>query len=469
MANFRVALFSCPIAEIFDGEVVSTGQDSYNDTPQLGIFVLAGALRDLGCDIELVDLSARKRFRPEDIEDLAADADALLFSTNSLNWATVRWVAGILRPRVRGVMALGGPHATLYPEYVAGSGLFDVVWSGDALNATATLVSLLRETRRGDGKARIVSAAALPPPTRQVAYNPAFDLLKTGTYCAIPVETSRGCKFQCTFCSIPSKRSWVPSDVEESVRRIELTAAHIGSIRHDRISIIDDTFTTDRERVRAIFSRLDPERFAKKIYFDATAVDLLDENFVATVEPYTCDLLVGAEVSSKEDAKRIKKAATPDILSRAAANLKKSDLAKRAVFSFIIGFPWQSKDDCLRTIGFAADMIANYGVTVYLQWYWPIPGSQLWRELESDGKVSLSMVEKPGFFRDPTLFFRTRGISLRDVEEIDSRVKPLQLLFAAIKPDGNASPLAYSPPPLKGHVWQSRRRGDRLEMPMGVA
>jgi radical SAM superfamily enzyme YgiQ (UPF0313 family) len=451
-----IALISCPIAE-FDGEkIFCTGQDAYNDTPQLGIYALAGAFREFGCDVELVDLVHRNSTSVRELIDLVSAADIFCFSSNAMNWATVSWVASQLqhfRPASR--FMCGGPHCTLFPEEVSSTGLFDVVWKGDSLHAVPHILKTYSGSISRSKTVEIVDGADV---SGQAFYAPAFDLLPDKEYRVIPVETSRGCKFQCTFCSIPKKKSWIPFDVSESVRRIESSFYFIEATTEKRISIVDDTFTSDRQRSVDIFESLDKERYAKRIFFDATAVDLLDERFVEAVTPFTCDLLVGGEVSNEEDAKRIRKAATPHILHRAAKNLMNCDLSGATIFSFIIGFPWQNREDCLRTLEFASEMIVDYGVSVYLQWYWPIPGSEIWRSLNNEGLASLDDVSNFGFFRDKEMFYRIRGMSADDVDDIDERIANLQLVFAATHGGRKRQALSYSPPPIGERVWMSSRR-----------
>lgn len=51
---------------------------------------------------------------------------------------------------------------------------------------------------------------------------PAYELLPSSNpYTQLPVETSRGCRFSCAFCSIPHRRNWRGLSVEHVIKRVK--------------------------------------------------------------------------------------------------------------------------------------------------------------------------------------------------------------------------------------------------------
>jgi len=289
----------------------------------------------------------------------------------------------------------------------------------------------------------------------------AYDLVPEDKFLSLPVETSRGCKYRCAFCSIPSKNNWRGYSAEHAVEQLAYVEGFTHRTKTGIVSIIDDTFTKDHERTLKIASLLSTEKFGKRLTYDATLVDLRNTELISALVPFTSDLLIGAEVVTVADAKRVTKATNPRLITEVAGNLQKAGIASRAVFSFIMGFPWQSPDDCLRTLDFVANLILDYGIRAYLQWYWPMPGSEIWRSLEADHRVSIEMADEPGFYRSPQWFYSVRAITPEQLVAIDERVRPVQLLLTlrSQRLGHKRFPLEYSSPQLgdEAEGWSSYR------------
>jgi radical SAM superfamily enzyme YgiQ (UPF0313 family) len=178
---------------------------------------------------------------------------------------------------------------------------------------------------------------------------------------------------------------------------------------------------------------------------------------VETYAPIVGDLLVGAEVSTKNDSKKIRKAATPELVIEAGKILAKYDVNQRAVFSFIIGFPWQGYNDCINAVDFIKNIILTYGIRVYLQWYWPMPGSPIWDQLEFEGKVSLTMADIPGFYLERDWFFRSRAMSESEVMKLDEQIKLVQTIVNIHQYGKRRTALNYSSPEFRSRSWTSRK------------
>lgn len=462
------AFIACPIMLLHEGVLHPAMQDSYRDTPQLGTLLLLGYLKQAGKACDLIDWVAQHDLSIDQIAQRASAYDVIFFSANSMNWGTVLMLAKKIRAHNRDArICVGGPHPTQFPNSVASSGVISALFRGEADRAMVPIYEVLVENTPHTipGFAWCDDRSEQHPPTivqadplDALAWRPAYDQIAPQKYFVVPVETSRGCKFVCDFCSIIGKRNWRPYSAQNAINNILLAESHLGRVKNRQISIIDNTFTTDHERTLAICKALPETRFKNMLIYDATVVDLRNERLVETLAPYTSDLLVGAEVSNKADAKRIRKAATPQLILEAAGVLKKYAISERSVFSFIIGFPWHTVEDCLRTVRFATNLILDYGVCVYLQWYWPMPGSPLWDELERSGRVGIDVVETPGFYNTAQWFYGVRDLNPDDVACVDKAIVPLQLLLNLHGVEGRRAALSYSPPIMaEDDVWRSHR------------
>ncbi|WKA26389.1 B12-binding domain-containing radical SAM protein [Bradyrhizobium roseum] len=457
--------FSCPIMNMGDnGSLYPVMQDEARESPALGVYTLVACLRSSGIDCDVVDWVASPSTSIEDIVTKLIQYDVIFFSCNSMNWGTVKRVAHLCRlssPEVK--LCVGGPHPTHFPESVLSSNLFDGFFRGDADVSIVQIYTVIKTGKSNSAIPGFALTSEMVVPDIHVEHDvenlrvlPDYGLIPKGAFKTLPIETSRGCKFQCAFCSITSMKNWRGRSVEHAIVRLEHAYRFSGLTRYNILSIIDDTFTTDHERINSLCGRLD-SKFHERLNFDATVVDMRDEGLIEALAPFAHNFLVGAEVATKSDAKLIRKAATPELIEEAAVKLLKFNISHKAVFSFIIGFPWHHKEHCLEVVSFAKRLILDYGVRVYLQWYWPMPGSAIWHKLFQDKKVDLDMLDEPGFFLTEKWFYGVRAMSRREIQEIDERIKIVKMLVDIAGGRCGEASLEYSSPYIREKRWNAQK------------
>jgi len=458
MGQKPCVVVSCPVMCYVDNRLVPSMQDSYRDSPALGVYLLAAHLRRKGYPCEVLDWVALPQLSLDQVIDQLLSYEVILLSANSLNWATARILAQKVKerdPRIK--TCIGGPHPTCYPQSVIASGYFDALFRGEADRSAHLVYEVLQSEKQQQipglvlikqGVAAAFSSAQVIQESdlTQFDWRPAYDLIPDSQYGTIPVLTSRGCRFNCTFCSTIGHRNWRAYPAETAAEQLLYALPYCQKTRSKKINIVDNIFTADHKRILDLCKILPADDFRRRLTYDATIDDLRDEELLEALEPFTSDLLAGAEVISQDEARRIHKAVSPEMIRQAAKNVQKYHLNYRTVFSFIIGFPWHTKENCLNTLQFITDLILDYGVRIYLQWYWPIPGSILWDELERAQKLRIDMVDQPGFFRNREWFYATRSMSPEDIEEVDERIRPVQIILSIRHGSQVRRPLEYSPP-----------------------
>ena len=181
-----------------------------------------------------------------------------------------------------------------------------------------------------------------------------------------PMITSRGCPYQCTFCSssrITGKR-WRGRSPENVMEEVMLLRDVYGV---DDITFIDDLFTFDYQRVRELCSRM---------FFDADEIGWTCSSRADIIErhPEITDWLkksgchtiyIGAESGSQKILNRIKKGIRLDQIINAVKRAKRVGL--EVVLSFILGIPGETR----RTLSPQLILLANWIQTWHNSRYVP--------------------------------------------------------------------------------------------------
>ncbi len=418
--------------------------DRIRSSPPLGVYWLAGVLRADGHDAEILDLISHGKIDAELIWEQAGRADMVGISCNSLNWPAARVVTELIRSRYPQMpIVLGGIHPTGYPEHVLNVCSADYIVQGEG---EAPLLGLIR-AMKGKGSFLEVPGLGYRIQDRVVVQanrglaevkeleelpDPAYDLLPEGVYETISIESARGCKFKCKFCSTKFLGSWRGVSAESFVDRLERLKPYLERTRYGVFSIIDDLYTLDIERVAEVTKLLAQRGIDIQATLDARATDVIRGEVAESLAPITNHMLIGAECGYDEGLRKISKGCTTEVLERAASMLQTVGISNRVVFSFVIGFPFETRQDCEKTIHFAAKLLMKYNVRIYLQWYNTIPGSAIWSDLHKEGKVDIWMYDDFGFFSNRYLFKAGVRLSNRDIEELSDTIRSINtmLLFA---------------------------------------
>jgi anaerobic magnesium-protoporphyrin IX monomethyl ester cyclase len=453
----RVLLIAVPLMEWVAGHLVPISMDRIRSTPPLGVYWLAGVLKHHGYEAEVLDLIAIGAIDGKLIRERAGKADLVGISCNTLNWPTARAVTEIIRQEYEDLpIVLGGIHAGGYPEHVLNRCSADYIIQGEGEVPLLELTRALAEGKDVRGIQglgfRDESGRVVVNPNRSLAGvreveelpDPDYDSLPYGAYESLSVESARGCKFKCTFCSTKFLGSWRGVCAENFVSRLAKLEKYLDRTRYGVYSIIDDLYTLDIQRVSEITRLLQQSGMEVQATLDARATDLIRGNVIEALAPITNHMLLGAECGYNEGLRRISKGCTVEVLERAAQMLQAAGMSHKTVFSFVIGFPFETRADCEKTIRFASKLITKYNVRIYLQWYNSIPGSAIWEELRQEGKVDLWMYDDFGFFSNKHLFWAGVRLSPQDVKELSNVIRNINAVLLLAKPADDI--MQFAPP-----------------------
>jgi radical SAM superfamily enzyme YgiQ (UPF0313 family) len=206
-----------------------------------------------------------------------------------------------------------------------------------------------------------------------------------GSHRAVPMITSRGCPFDCTFCSIAlhmGKRFRAHS-VTNVLEHIALLTNLYG-VRH--ISFEDDNLTLDRSRFEELLDGMLERQF--NITWDApngVRADLLSRGLIQKSKEAGCThLTIGVESGKQSTLDRIvkKKLDLKDVQETARIC---RNLALDLEAFFIIGFPAETIADMQATLDYAIGLEEKYDVSPIVQVLKPLIGTEVYKEALKDG------------------------------------------------------------------------------------
>ena len=382
MMEMRILLVMPPTESAIKKVVGTTG-------PPLGLAYLASMVREEH-EVRIIDGIAEdltfegvmriiKRYDP-DMIGITATTSAMYDAY------TVAKIAKNLNENVFVVM--GGPHVTFTPELtmrecpcidavVRGEGELTFKELVDAVDKGRPLRGILGLSyREGNGKIR-------NEPPRPLIKNvdgipmPSYDLLPMDKYVAgrTPfgtVMTSRGCPFNCAFCSssLQFGKRWRGHSVERVIEELSILRYEYG---RREIEFLDDTFTLNKVRAVKIAEAI--KREGLDITWTASSrVNTINEKVAKAMKAGGCHTVYfGIESGTQRILDFIGKGITLEQSVDAVKTAKKAGL--RALGSFIIGFPDETREEVDATIAFAKKVGVDFAQFTIAT---PYPGTRLW-------------------------------------------------------------------------------------------
>jgi anaerobic magnesium-protoporphyrin IX monomethyl ester cyclase len=436
----KVILIAPPIMDdLFWDEPQSIAMDAVRECPPYGIFLLQAVLRAAGHEVRVADLIADGSHSIKPYLKDIADCGLVGIAATSMSWPTALKVIGQVRQARPDVpIVLGGIHPTMFDRYILSTFPVDYIVRGEGEAALEALCAALEcghgiesvpnlSWRDKDGR------VARNPVGSKISKNdlgrypvPDFSSLPMKLYKGLSIESSRGCAFDCSFCSTSYRKTWRGMPAEVFVARLEQMLPDTKRTQLEMIHVIDDEFSMNPKRTIEITDVLRRRNLKPVLIYDSRATDLLYHGLIPSIAEFTGQFLVGCECGYDEGLKRIGKGTTVQILEDAARQLYDHGLSDHADFSFILGLPWETAKEVRQTCHFAAHLFATYGVRILLQWYCQIPGSRLWEADRDAGLVNEAMYNHFGFFRNLYLFRSGVKLSPEEVWDISGLATTLQ-------------------------------------------
>lgn len=301
------------------------------------------------------------------------------------------------------IVVLGGIHPSLAPKESAINDSVDYVVISEGEFRFLKLIKALEEGKeldfdgvayKKDGEAivnpmttRIDDLNSLPLPARDLIDMEKY--IKIGVpYAPFPrkeraaqIMTSRGCPFNCVFCSTVNYwgRKFRKRSVDNIMKEVDEL---VNKYKIEEIQFSDDNMTVDRERAMELFRRL------KKYNLSwctphGLMVQTLDEEMIKLMaESGAYQLTFAIESGSRRVLKEIIHKPVPekDVMRKLVDACHKYDIQVHGMF--VVGFPGENKEEVMETLNYPFD-VGFDSVSFFI--VNPIPGSELYNLCKGKG------------------------------------------------------------------------------------
>jgi radical SAM superfamily enzyme YgiQ (UPF0313 family) len=355
--------------------------------PRLGTLILGTMMKKRGWEVELFV----EDFRKVDF-DVVAKADLVGIST--ITSTAPRAYAIADRVRAMGIPVLmGGPHVTYLTDEALGHA--DFVFRGEG---EAALAAFIDAREKGAGYAdvpnlsyrdeagavvhnpmapRLSDLDRLPFPDLSLLRPDAKSLKHMSS---VPVLTSRGCPFDCSFCSVTGMfgRKYRFRSTENIVEELRLY-----SDRKSLVFFYDDNFAADPKRTRELCEAMIREKLKITWTTQVRADVARDPDLVRLMKASGCHTVyIGFESVNPDALVDMKKKQTVEEITRAVKVFRRHRIHIHGMF--VLGFDQDDWRTVRKTVRWAKRSRLTSTQFLILT---PLPGSAFYDRIASENRI----------------------------------------------------------------------------------
>ena len=418
--TWKIALVRPPVLQM------KKSLSSYGAILPIGLAYVAAVLREAGYPLQVIDapgeaidvtrtvdspigeLSENGLSAAEIVDRLDDDVRVVGITHMFLHeWPTVREIARLAKEKLPGVtVVVGGENATAFHEWMFQE--TDVVDYCVLGEGEATFLDLLSRLRDGEAGADLVGVAArdggddVKLSTRSTVLDdiprPAWDLFPVEAYLSqsdshgvnrgrsIPMLATRGCPYQCTFCSSPSM--WTTKYVTRTPRQVvDEIQEYVAQYGVNNVNFCDLTAIIKKEWIVEFCQILKDEQVDITWQLPTgTRTEALDEEVLALLHQTGCRNITYAPESGSPRMLQIlkKKVLLPRMLDCLRAARRQSIVTR---VNIIIGHPQEEWSDTRQSLKFLFQAALAGCQDAAVMIFAPYPGSADFKALHDQGEV----------------------------------------------------------------------------------
>jgi radical SAM superfamily enzyme YgiQ (UPF0313 family) len=352
--------------------------------PRLGLVILGTRLQEAGYNVKVY------------VEDVAPVDFETLFSADLVGISTITSTAPRAYEFARAAkragipVVMGGPHVTFLADEALEH--CDYVIRGEAddlivdfvhrLESGKSLESMPSLSYRAGGRAvhnpespECPDVETLPAPNLGLIVG--YDT-RPGSNALAPVQTSRGCPFNCTFCSVTRMfgRAY-------RFRSTENVMAELRRLRDRYVFFYDDNFTANTARVKDLLRAMIRERLGVRWSAQVRCDAARDPELLDLMAEAGCFYVyIGMESVSPAVLKCFNKGQSLGEIEQAIREFHNRHIRIHGMFIF--GADHDTRDTLRETVRFAQ---AHHIESVQFMILVPLPGTPLFQQMDKAGRL----------------------------------------------------------------------------------
>ncbi|MDD5431436.1 MAG: radical SAM protein [Candidatus Omnitrophica bacterium] len=393
--------------------------------------VISGLLRNESYFVKVADLNATVSPRAN-FEAILKESpwDIIGFNVTTPIFKKVEEYSRIAKNILpKSTIVAGGPHVSVAAEEVLRSSCVDIavigegdfsfkmVVDGEHLNSIPGIAYLNNGVFNANPSSNIDNLDDLPMPYMEVLDSKSYvhPRLVSRRNPVASMESSRGCFGRCIFCN---KSVFGPKIRFKSEKRVLEEMKYILSLGYKEIHLVDDLFTANLPRAKAICeSLIRSELDLSWMPRGGIRVDTVDQELFYLLKRSGCwRVAFGIESGNQAILDKCNKKITLAQIKNAVSMARKAGLETEGYF--MLGLPGETEDTLKETLKFSQSLYLDYAkfaITV------PLPGTELFEEWDRMKLIKTKDWSKYTFSSKPSSLYEHPTVPWKVLDDFYSK------------------------------------------------
>ena len=358
----------------------------------------------------------KREFYDDRIENInyETDSDIVFITVETYTAKRAYFIANEFRKRGKKVV-LGGYHVTLLPEEAKEHA--DSIMVG---NAGGIIKDLIKDLEEGTLKDRYDGHTCIDykMPDRSISKDKMKKYLPVSL-----VETGRGCRHNCEFCSIASyyKSNYIHRDVKDIIEEMK-------TCEHKIFFLVDDSIFSDKEFARELFAEI---KKLNIVWTTQITLDIAkDEETLKLMKESGCEMvLIGFESINQDNLKQMNKEWTQKLGERDALIEKIHEIGIGIYASFVFGFDYDTEESFKKTFEFCDKH--QFFVTAFNHLL-AFPNTKTYENFQNDNRLLVDKWWLQEGYTFGTVSFTPKQLTAEQIKEFCKAYKKKFFSFKSI-------------------------------------
>jgi len=365
--------------------------------PNVGIAYLIPPLLKTGFDVKVIDLN-NEPYTDSEVLSIITEfqPEIISFSVKTATMKDARNLARQIKTMFPNIpIILGGPHTTIAWSDLVQEPEFDIIFVGEGEQVLSivcdnliknksveNLPGVITKHNKKDGfvlnRSLLTELDLLPYPNYDLFPKNVKKFIRTN----YPLVTTRGCVYNCIYCSVPEIcgkkfRKRVPENIVSELKYAKDTYGV------QSFEIIDDVFNLDIERCKKICQQIIEEKIVMSWTCpNGLRADRIDKELAELMNKSGCtNVMVGIESADPRVLASVKKGESIEDIERGIRIFQAAGINVGGYF--IIGLPGDSFKSQERSVEF----IKRMKITAHFNMLVPYPGTKLWEWVQNNAHL----------------------------------------------------------------------------------